>query len=89
MLLHNVLHPWPPSDGHLTLPRIGAAVPRQMLPAVYRFIGASWEATPTQLGYITLSRALVQALSSPIGGIAGGLGRGSVWMHLPARRGGW
>lgn len=43
----------------------------QMLPAVYRFIGASWHATPTQLGYITLARALVQALSAPIGGIAG------------------
>jgi MFS family permease len=45
----------------------------QMLPAVYSFIGASWSATPTQLGYITLCRALVQALSSPIGGIAGHL----------------
>ena len=45
----------------------------QMLPAVYRFIGAAWGASPTQLGYITLSRALVQALSAPIGGIAGGL----------------
>lgn len=43
----------------------------QMLPAVYSFIGASWSATPTQLGYITLCRALVQALSSPVGGIAG------------------
>ncbi|KAL4424385.1 hypothetical protein ABPG75_001686, partial [Micractinium tetrahymenae] len=43
----------------------------QMLPAVYRFIGASWGATPTQLGYLTLCRALVQALSSPLGGIAG------------------
>lgn len=43
----------------------------QMLPAVYSFIGASWSASPTQLGYITLCRALVQALSSPIGGIAG------------------
>ncbi len=43
----------------------------QMLPAVYRFIGASWDATPTQLGYLTLCRALVQALSSPLGGIAG------------------
>ncbi len=28
-------------------------------------------ATPTQLGNITLGRALVQALSSPIGGFAG------------------
>ncbi|KAI3436365.1 hypothetical protein D9Q98_002418 [Chlorella vulgaris] len=43
----------------------------QMVPAVYRFIGAAFDATPTQLGYITLSRALVQALSAPLGGIAG------------------
>jgi hypothetical protein len=42
-----------------------------MVPAVYRFIGAAFDATPTQLGYITLSRALVQALSAPLGGIAG------------------
>ena len=44
----------------------------QMVPAVYRSLGAAFSATPTQLGYITLSRALVQALCSPIGGIAGG-----------------
>lgn len=43
----------------------------QMLPAVYRWLGASWGASPTQLGVITLCRALVQALSSPLGGIAG------------------
>lgn len=49
----------------------------QMLPAVYRFIGATWSATPTQLGYITLCRALVQALSSPLGGIAGKEGKQS------------
>lgn len=48
-----------------------SAPTKQMLPAVYRFIGASWGATPTQLGYLTLCRALVQALSSPLGGIAG------------------
>ena len=44
----------------------------QMVPAVYRSLGAAFSATPTQLGYIALSRALVQALTSPIGGIAGG-----------------
>ncbi|EFN50878.1 hypothetical protein CHLNCDRAFT_141677 [Chlorella variabilis] len=43
----------------------------QMVPAVYRSLGAAFSATPTQLGYIALSRALVQALTSPIGGIAG------------------
>ena len=43
----------------------------QILPAVYAFIGVSFHATPSELGLLTLSRALVQALSSPIGGLAG------------------
>ena len=62
----------------------------QMLPAVYRVIAASWGATPTQLGYITLARALVQALSAPIGGIAGA-GHPAVGHYRckPARNGCW
>ena len=43
------------------------------LPAVYRFVGASFAASPSQLGYLTLSRALVQALASPLGGLLGEL----------------
>lgn len=43
----------------------------QLLPAVYRFVGASFSASPSQLGYLTLSRAMVQALASPIGGLLG------------------
>lgn len=43
----------------------------QILPAVYSEIGSAFNATPLQLGYLTLSRALVQAFSSPLGGIAG------------------
>lgn len=43
----------------------------QILPAVYNWVGASFNATPTQLGTITLGRAMMQALSSPLGGIAG------------------
>ena len=31
----------------------------------------SFDATPSQLGYLTQSRALVQALASPFGGFAG------------------
>ncbi|CAL8463252.1 g2786 [Coccomyxa elongata] len=42
-----------------------------ILPAAYKFIGQSLNATPAQLGSITLTRALVQALSSPIGGLLG------------------
>lgn len=42
----------------------------QILPALYSRVGASFGATPTQLGNITLARALVQALSSPLAGVA-------------------
>ena len=43
----------------------------QILPAVYATIGASWHARPAQLGGLTLARALVQALASPLGGFLG------------------
>ena len=43
----------------------------QILPSLYNVIGLSFHATPSQLGSLTLCRALVQGLSSPIGGLAG------------------
>lgn len=43
----------------------------QTLPSLYSAVGASFQSSPTQLGYLTLCRALVQALASPWGGIAG------------------
>lgn len=43
----------------------------QILPALYGFVAASFNIGPTQLGYLTLSRALVQAIASPLGGILG------------------
>lgn len=43
----------------------------QILPALYGFVAASFNIGPTQLGYLTLSRALVQAVASPLGGILG------------------
>lgn len=43
----------------------------QILPALYGFVAASFHIGPTQLGYLTLSRALVQAVASPLGGILG------------------
>lgn len=42
----------------------------QILPALYSRVGASLSASPTQLGYITLARAFVQALTSPLAGLA-------------------
>lgn len=45
----------------------------QMLPAVYRFVGVSFNATPSMLGGLTLARAMCQALASPLGGLAGHL----------------
>ena len=49
----------------------------QILPAVYRFLGESFKASPSQLGVLTLSRALTQALASPLGGLLGVL----TWSH--------
>ena len=46
-------------------------VDEQLLPALYRFVGASFEARPAQLGNLTLARALAQAIASPIAGILG------------------
>lgn len=37
-----------------------------VLPALYLFIAQSLSASPSQLGVLTLCRALVQALSSPV-----------------------
>lgn len=37
-----------------------------VLPAVYLFIARSLHASPSELGVMTLCRALMQALSSPI-----------------------
>ncbi len=43
----------------------------QILPALYNALGKAFDASPTELGYLTLSRALVQACASPLGGVAG------------------
>ena len=43
----------------------------QVLPAVYLFVGRSLNATPSQLGAVTLCRALVQTMASPLSGILG------------------
>ena len=67
---------------------------RRILPAVYSFVGTTWDATPSQLGALTLCRALVQALSSPIGGFLGRpllplLVLGSSQHHTTTCAGGW
>lgn len=46
-------------------------VDEQLLPALYRFVGASFGASPGTLGNLTLARALSQALASPAAGILG------------------
>ncbi|PRW58308.1 MFS general substrate transporter [Chlorella sorokiniana] len=43
----------------------------QTLPALYKYVGRSFRATPRQLGFITLACALVQAVCAPIGGLMG------------------
>jgi len=49
----------------------GLSVDTSACCAAYKFIGQSLNATPAQLGSIMLTRALVQALSSPLGGLLG------------------
>lgn len=46
-------------------------VDEQLLPALYRFVGASFQARPSQLGTLTLARALAQAVASPCAGVLG------------------
>ncbi|KAL4859340.1 Zinc finger CCCH domain-containing protein 12 [Chlorella vulgaris] len=43
----------------------------QTLPALYKYIGRSFKASPRQLGFVTLACALVQAVCAPIGGLVG------------------
>ncbi len=57
----------------INLAGITERMDEQILPALYNYIGQSFHATPSQLGTLTLCRALVQALSSPIGGLSGTL----------------
>lgn len=45
----------------------------QILPAMYTYVGQSLQASPSQLGTLTLCRALLQAMSSPISGLCGAL----------------
>lgn len=58
----------------------------QVLPAVFKFVGSAYAATPSQLGGLTFMRAIVQALSSPFSGILGDfidrrliVGVGALW----------
>ncbi|KAL6782703.1 hypothetical protein ACKKBG_A07800 [Auxenochlorella protothecoides x Auxenochlorella symbiontica] len=51
----------------------------QILPALYAWVGAAFQATPTQLGNLALARAMMQALASPLGGVSSALApRGAV-----------
>ncbi|KAK2075861.1 hypothetical protein QBZ16_001602 [Prototheca wickerhamii] len=43
----------------------------QTLPALYRYVGKTFHASPQQLGYMTLACALVQAVCAPVGGLLG------------------
>jgi len=42
----------------------------QILPALFSRVGATFNATPSELGNVALVRAFMQALSSPLAGIA-------------------
>ncbi|KAG7668874.1 hypothetical protein Ndes2526B_g00583 [Nannochloris sp. 'desiccata'] len=55
----------------LNLAAIVERCDEQILPAVFFFLGRSLHASLPDLGMLTLSRALVQALASPLSGILG------------------
>ena len=55
----------------VNLSAIVERVDEQLLPALYRYVGASFAASPSQLGNLTLARALAQALASPLAGVLG------------------
>ena len=55
----------------VNLSSIMERVDEVLLPALYRFVGAAFGERPSQLGRLTLSRALVQALASPLVGVLG------------------
>ena len=61
----------PRSCIHWSTPAVMIHSSVQILPALYNALGQAFNASPTQLGYLTLARALVQALASPLGGISG------------------
>jgi hypothetical protein len=63
------------TSGLVYLARIIERMDEQLLPSVYFYVGCAFHATPSQLGTITLCRALVQALASPLGGILGNCSR--------------
>ncbi len=65
-----------------TMRQICERMDEQILPAMYAFVGASFGASPSQLGWLTLCRALVQALSSPVGGLLGARGAGHHMHHV-------
>jgi hypothetical protein len=58
---------------HANLQKISALTSNllALIPLPLQFVGRSLGVSPSQLGYITFSRALVQAIMSPVSGILG------------------
>ena len=56
-----------------------------ILPAAYSFVARSFAATPSDLANITLARALVQAVCSPVGGVLGAPRASSAPHHSTAQ----
>lgn len=44
-----------------------------ILPAMFKYISKDFNATPAQMGGLSLCRGLTQALTTSLGGISGGL----------------
>ncbi len=59
------------TTGVIALAAVMEKLDEQLLPSVYPYVARSLRASPAALGYLTLSRALVQSISSPLGGLLG------------------
>eukprot|EP00798_Chlamydomonas_sp_ICE-L_P023215 gene23215-30434_t len=59
------------TDGFVNLVGIMERMDEQVLPAASSFIACAFKIGPADLGSITFWRAVVQALASPLGGLAG------------------
>lgn len=68
---HQILDDQTRTTAVIALSSVMEKLDEQLLPSVYPYVARSLQASPAALGYLTLSRALVQSVASPLGGLLG------------------
>lgn len=61
------------TTGVINLTSIFEKADESVLPAMFKYISKDFQATPAQMGALSLCRGLTQALTTPLGGISGGM----------------